>query len=61
MQTDHRMIPEMNFSTSEIDPVKALDYVRTSDGYLRCKIAHLDVDYYYGRSEEHTSELQSHA
>lgn len=50
MKTDHRMIPEMNFSTSEIDPVKALDYVRTSDGYLRCKIAHLDVDYYYGGS-----------
>lgn len=50
VKTANVMLPEIKFSTSEIDPVKALDYIRSSDGYLRCKLAHLDEDYYYDQS-----------
>lgn len=47
LKKEYRMIPELEFSTSEIDPVKALDYIRSSDGHLRCKLLHIDIDYYF--------------
>lgn len=48
VKTADTMFSEIKFSTSEIDPVKALDYIRSSDGYLRCKLAHVEDDFYYG-------------
>lgn len=49
VKTADTMFSEIKFSTSEIDPVKSLDYIRSSDGYLRCKLVHVEEDYYYGQ------------
>ena len=40
------LYPEIQFSTSEIDPVRALNYIRSSDGYLRCKLVRADWTIY---------------
>lgn len=49
VKTANTMFSEIKFSTSEIDLVKSLDYIRSSDGSLRCKLVHVEEDYYYGK------------
>lgn len=46
VKKDDILLPKIEFSTSEIDPVKAQNYIRSSDGYLRCKLVRADWDNY---------------
>lgn len=39
----------IQFSFSDIDPTKVSEYIRSSDGYLRCKLARYDFDAIAGR------------